>query len=197
MNEEALGCAQRSHRSLSPAHPRVEQRGPEHPPSSATCHSPLLLLQDLPSPGQPFAISRPLHVLVTARDPGPEGEKRRLTRVPSPAPSPLPSAPNATGSPGSTPVVTSCLVPAHVASTSRPRPPATGESSLEEKSLWFTDFNVRRNRCGRAKTEPQSLKCKAQRQSQCRTHAQGPGSLGKATDTLPKGHFVPVLTDLM
>lgn len=133
MNEEALGCAQRGHRSLSPAYPRVEQRGPEHPRSSATCHSPLLVLQDLPSPGQPFAFSRPLHSLVTARDPGPEGEKRRLTRVPSPAPSPLPSAPNATGSPGSTPAVTSCLVPAHVASTSRPRPPATGESCLEKK----------------------------------------------------------------
>lgn len=88
--------------------------GPNTLPPPATCHSPLLLFQDLPL-GHPFASSRPLHILATARHPGSEGGKRRLTRVPSPAPSPLPSAPDGTRSPGSTPAVTSCFTPAHVA----------------------------------------------------------------------------------
>lgn len=83
--------------------------------------------------GHFFASSRPLHILATARHPGSEGEKRRLTRVPSPAPSPLPSAPDGTRSPGSTPAVTSCFTPAHVACTAGPRPFATGESCLENK----------------------------------------------------------------
>lgn len=112
----------------------MEQRGPPRIPS-LPCHlsSPLLLLQDLPSLGHPFASSRPLHTLVIARNHRPEGEKRRLTRVPSPDPSPLPSAPDITRLPGSTPAVTSCFAPAHVAHHYRPRPSATSESCREKK----------------------------------------------------------------
>lgn len=114
MNEETLGCALRSLGSPSPAHPRVEQRRPEHPPSPCHLSQPPAAL---PGP----ALRAPLCKLQTAahswtaRHPGSEGGKRRLTRVPSPAPSPLPSAPDGTRSPGSTPAVTSCFTPAHVA----------------------------------------------------------------------------------
>lgn len=112
------------------ANPRVEQRNtlPPLPLVTALCGSSRTCLL-----GHPFASSRPLHILETARHPVPEGEKRRLTRVPSPAPSPRPSAPDATRSPGSTPAVTSCFTPAHVALHHRPRPFATGESCLESK----------------------------------------------------------------
>lgn len=133
MNEETFGCALRSFGSPSPAQPSGGAGGARTsplplPPVTAPCCS-----SRTSTLGHPFASSRPLHIPETARHPGPEGEKRRLTRVPSPAPSPLPSAPDATRSPGSTPAVTSCFTPAHVALHRRPRPFATGESCLENK----------------------------------------------------------------
>lgn len=95
--------------------------------------------------------------------PGAEGEKSQLTRVPSPAPTPLPSAPLPLAPPAPLPQ----SLPASPPGTrdppaTRPRPAATGKIPPEELILWFTAFCRRGNRSGRAELSPES-KCGAVR----------------------------------
>lgn len=115
---------------------------PLPPAKAARFSSDPLLSRGHPLPNsmwQPFRVPRsgPGGPRPRASSPteGAEGEKRRLTRVPSQAPTPLPSAPAAAGSPAPLPESLPASLPhtwpgGHQAP---PRPAATGGSSLESK----------------------------------------------------------------